>query len=234
MMFFLFNSFSLCSSLIYKCLGIFSNLYSYNYKLLLINSSYNFINLISKLQIYFNSFYKQVDESITQNPTLLDLRNNILSNFKYIVDDIELIKGGLSYREIIDNYDFIIYSNNDNGDSKLINKVIIDNPSNPSGCFKKYKVSNVKFILLELYIGEKNYVINLKNDIYNFYIEGNKFNLSFFEYYVKTILNSDIRINVDDKITLTILDENVNNVQIELYPKYQSILLEQNNYQIIT
>jgi hypothetical protein len=37
----------------------------------------------------------------------------------------------------------------------------------------------------------------------------------------------------DDKITLNILDQNVNNIDIELKPKNQSILLEKSDYQII-
>ena len=51
MMFFLFNSFSLFSCFIYKYLYVTSNLYNYNYKLLIINSSYNFINIMTESHI---------------------------------------------------------------------------------------------------------------------------------------------------------------------------------------
>lgn len=230
MMFFLFNSFNLCSCLIYKCLDIFSTLYTYNYKLLLINSSYNFINFISKLQIYFNNVNKQIDQLIKQNPVLLEYKNSILSKFKFVVNNIELIKDGVLYTEEKDDYDFVIYSNNNNGDSKLINKIII---YSPKYALNKYYISNIKFVLLELYIEEKTYVINLKNEEFNFYVVGNKFDLSFFEYYVKTILNSDFRINQNGEIYLNIIDHNVNNFNILLYPKEQSIVLGTNNYKII-
>jgi hypothetical protein len=188
--------------------------------------SYIFINLFSKFQIYFF----KINKLIEQYPLLINLKNSILSNFKNIVNDVELIKDGIPYKEIITNYDFGIYSDNDNGNSELINKIIVRNTSNIKN---KYEHSNIKFMLLELNVGDKSFKIDLKNNNYNFYIVGNIFNLKFFEYYVKSIMNENLVFKDDDKITLNILDQDVNNIDIELKQKNQSILLEKSNYKII-
>ena len=194
-------------------------------------SSYIFINLFSKFQIYFFKINKQLNKIIEQYPLLLNFKNNILSKFKTIVNDVELIKDGIPYKEIINDYDFVIYSDNENGNSEVINKILVNNKSN---ICNKYELSNIKFMLLQLNVGDKlSFVIDLKNNNYNFYIVGNSFNLKFFEYYVKSIMKDNFIFKDDDKITLNILDQNVNNIDIELKPKNQSILLEKTNYQII-
>jgi hypothetical protein len=89
-------------------------------------------------------------------------------------------------------------------------------------------------MLLQLNIGDKlSFIIDLKKNNYNFYVVGNSFNLKFFEYYIKSIMKENFVFKDDDKITLNILDQNVNNIDIELKPKNQSILLEKSDYQII-
>lgn len=223
MMFFIFGSFS---SLILLCYN-----YNFDFKLFMIKLSYNLINLFSKLQIYFYKVNKELNKIIEQNPSLLNFKNNIMSNFKITINDVELIKDGIPYKEIINDYDFIVYSDNKNGTSEAINKIIFDNKSNISN---NYELSNIKFIMLELNIGEKfSFIIDLKKNNYNFYIVGNNFNLKFFEYYIKSIMKENFIFKDDDKITLHILDENVNDINIELKPKNQSILLEKSNYKII-
>ena len=220
-MFFLFGIFF---AFMLICLNLYN--YKYNFKLFIIKMSYIFINLFSKFQIYFF----KINKLIEQYPLLINLKNSILSNFKTIVNDVELIKDGIPYKEIITNYDFGIYSDNDNGNSELINKIIVSNTSNIKN---KYEHSNIKFMLLELNVGDKSFKIDLKNNNYNFYIVGNIFNLKFFEYYVKSIMNENFVFKDDDKITLNILDQDVNNIDIEIKQKNQSILLEKSNYKII-
>jgi hypothetical protein len=224
--------------MIYYLFGMFSslmllyvNLYNpqFDFKIFIINLSYNFINLVSKFQIYFFKINKELNKIINQYPLLLTLKNSIIS--KTIVNDIEIFKDGVPYQEIINDYDFVIYSNNDNGNSEVINKIILDNKSN---IFEKYELSNIKFMLLQLNVGDKlSFIIDLKKNNYNFYVVGNSFNLKFFEYYVKSIMKENFVFKDDDKITLNILDQNVNNIDIELKPKNQSILLEKSDYQII-
>ena len=89
-------------------------------------------------------------------------------------------------------------------------------------------------MLLELNVGEKlSFIIDLKTTNYNFYIVGNILNLKFFEYYVKSIIKKNVIFKEYEKITLNILDQNVNNATIELQPKNQSILLEKTDYKTI-
>lgn len=225
-MFFLFGSFS---ALILLCVNLYN--YQYDYKLFIMKSSYIFINLFSKFQIYFFKINKQLNKIIEQYPLLLNLKNNILLKFKTIVNDVELIKDGIPYKEITNDYDFVVYSDNENGNTEVINKILLSNKSN---IYNKYELSNIKFMLLQLNVGDKlSFVIDLKNNNYNFYIVGNCFNLKFFEYYIKSIMKENFVFEDDDKIILNILDQNVNNIDIELKPKNQSILLEKTNYQII-
>ena len=124
-MFFLFGSFS---ALILLCVNLYN--YQYDYKLFIMKSSYIFINLFSKFQIYFFKINKQLNKIIEQYPLLLNFKNNILSKFKTIVNDVELIKDGIPYKEIINDYDFVIYSDNENGNSEVINKILVNNKSN--------------------------------------------------------------------------------------------------------
>ena len=225
-MFFLFGMFS-------ALILLYVNLYNYHYDfdLLIMSSSYIFINLFSKFQIFFFKINKELNNIIERYPLLLNFKNTIVSNFKTIVNEVEFIKGGISYTKIINDYDFIIYSNNENGNSEVINKIIF---TNQFYICNKYELSSIKFMLLELNVGEKlSFIIDLKTTNYNFYIVGNILNLKFFEYYVKSIIKKNVIFKEYEKITLNILDQNVNNATIELQPKNQSILLEKTDYKTI-
>jgi len=225
-MIFLFGTFS---GLICLCVNLYYYKYKYNFKLFIMKLSYIFINLFSKFQIFFFKINTNFNKLIEQYPLLLNFKNSVLSKFKTIVNHVEFIKNGISYKEIIDDYDFVIYSDNENGNSELINKIILKDTSNMCN---KCERSNIKFMLLELNVGDKSFAIDLKNNNYNFYIVGNIFNLNFFKYYVKNIMNENFVFNDNDNITLNILDHNVNNIDIELNTKNQNILLEKTSYKI--
>lgn len=91
-----------------------------------------------------------------------------------------------------------------------------------------YKVSNVKFMMVELEHNDKKYMITLKDDSVNYYIVNNSLNQNFFKYYIKNVIKSDIiEDNFDYKVT--IIDHNVN--FIILLPHQQLIILE-NDYKI--
>ncbi len=200
----------------------------------MVNLSFYLINTISKLQIYAVKQKKEFLKIIDRNPVLFNFKNNIMLLFKTKIKNVELVKDGTAYTEVIDSYDFIIYSDNsikkNTIDKNLVNKIIVDNKNNIP---IKYDISNISFILLDLKIREKTYIIRLRNEVYNFYVVGNIFDLNFCKYYVKTILKENFDFSNDDKIVLNILDQNVNNNRVELYPKNQSILLEKNSYAIL-
>jgi hypothetical protein len=90
-------------------------------------------------------------------------------------------------------------------------------------------------MLIELQIGEKEvHKIDLKSDKFNYYLAGNKFNKQFFIYYLRQYLNINKEINDADKISLKILDHDVNTVVLELSDKNASLELENNNYKLNT
>lgn len=88
---------------------------------------------------------------------------------------------------------------------------------------KDYKVSNIKFMMVELEHNGKKYAINLKDNRNNYYIVNNSLNQHFFKYYIKNVMYSDFnQDNFDYKVT--IIDHNVN--VIILLPHQQLIILE--------
>jgi hypothetical protein len=91
-----------------------------------------------------------------------------------------------------------------------------------------YKVSNVKFIAIDLNFNNKNYLINLKDSNYNYYIVNNSLNIFFFKYYIKNILKIDFK-DDDFDYSVNIIDNDVN--MINLLP-YQSIIINENDYKI--
>jgi hypothetical protein len=91
-----------------------------------------------------------------------------------------------------------------------------------------YKVSNIKFIAIDLDYNNNKYLINLKDSKHNYYIVNNCLNKNFFKYYIKNILKMDI--NEDDfNYNVTIID---NNVSIFTLLPHQSIIFNENDYNI--
>jgi hypothetical protein len=85
-----------------------------------------------------------------------------------------------------------------------------------------------------MFIGENKYKIDLKTDTYNFYLVGNEFKEKFFIYYLQQHLKINQLIDyTHDKLTLKILDHNVNALTIEFTDKLESIVLEKNGYKIL-
>jgi hypothetical protein len=91
-----------------------------------------------------------------------------------------------------------------------------------------YKVSNVKFIAIDLNFNNKNYLINLKDSNYNYYVVNNSLNIFFFKYYIKNVLKIDFK-DDDFDYSVNIIDNDVN--MINLLP-YQSIIINENDYKI--
>jgi hypothetical protein len=102
----------------------------------------------------------------------------------------------------------------------------------PIGC----EVSNVKFILVELNVGEKSYKIDLKNEKENYYIVSNILDKDFFLYYMfnyshnfdEKIIFSELAKQIEEGF-LKIIDENVKSSEV-YFNKKGSIILEKNGY----
>lgn len=193
----------------------------------------NVIYLYSKLQIYFSQINKKFNNYIESNPKLLEFKNkldSVIGPSKIMVT--EFIKNG-ELLNIIETdektFDFGIISTFDN-EKRYLNKKIIYNKDEK---IERIERSDISFILVEIKIGENTtYKIDLKTDAYNFYLVGNKFTKEFFIYYLKFYLKINDSINETEKITLKIIDHDVNTFTVDFTDKNESITLEKNGYNL--
>ena len=204
------------------------------FKNFMINASYNLIFIYSKAQILFIRFNKNVNNFIDNNESLLKIKNNINSLIECNPTKVlmyEFIKDGKITEfwdfDSVNKPDLMIFSWLDN-DNKCVNKKIIYE----NGCANVAEVSDIKFMLTEIKIGESEpHKIDLKTDKFNYYLVGNKFTKSFFIFYLKQHLEVD-DITSDTQMTLKIIDHDVNKIEINFTDKNESILLEKNGYKL--
>jgi len=211
--------------------------YPDKYQEMIVSFSYYLIYLYSKSQILYMNLIKVVNKKIEENPNLLKLKNDLdlLMKPKYgIVTMFEHVRNGnlvnvTSDKSDNDECDFMIYSWLDDT-KKCINKKIFYDSNEP---LSFSEVSEIKFFLVELKIGENNsHKIELKTDEYNFYMIGNSFNKQFFVYYLKQILKISEEIKEDDKFSLKIIDHDVNTIKLDFTDKNENIILEKNGYKL--
>lgn len=93
----------------------------------------------------------------------------------------------------------------------------------------EYKKLPFHFIMVELIYDGHNYLMELKNDYYNYYIVNNYLNIHFVKYYITNVLKLQITPNFD--YTIIIIDQNFNN--IKLFPYQELIFDEKCEYKII-
>lgn len=204
------------------------------FKELLIYISYNSIYYFSKLQILLMKFKNKFNIFIESNPTLFKVKQN-LSMFiskpetqkviRYFVKNGEL--SNLSHTSVAEP-DFILLSWLNN-DTKCLNHKITYNKDDLSISDN----SNIKFFLIEIKIGDTNCIkIDLKTDKFNYYLVGNKFTKDFFIFYLKHYLQFNYEIKDNDKISLKIIDHDVNTINLDFTDKNESIILDKNSYNL--
>jgi len=188
---------------------------------------YRITNYISPKLIYINSFCDKhlkdkgwiVDIVVKQLVLIDNNGNEIHSIYIENENDIKFIENECNKL----NYSGLI----------LLDKIVNKNCVNYIFYEKfpksfDYKVSNVKFIAIDLDYNNDKYLINLKDDEHNYYIVNNRLNKFFFKYYVKNILNFDINKDNFD-YNVTIIDNNVS--IINLLPE-QTIIINEDDYKI--
>lgn len=199
----------------------------------LTNITFNALYFYSKMQIYFARMNKTFNNFIEANPTLLKIKNeldSIIKQKKTVVTCSEFFKNGdRLHLEDAPQFDLAIYSWLGD-DNKCVNRKTIYQANETTTMTEQ---SDIKFMLVELHIGEKKYKIDLKTDHYNFYLVGNKFTKQFFLYYLKQCIKIYEPINDDDKFTLKIIDHNVNSLEINFTNKNESIVLEKSGYKVV-
>lgn len=193
-----------------------------HFKDLILKVSYNCIYYFSKLQIILIKVKKVFINLINSNETLSKLINDI-NKLNFYFHNEELKENNTDYCH---GYNFYIYNYVNNN---FVNRGIYFNdniiPSN--------EVSEIKFILIEFNIGDKSYKIDLKTDVFNYYLVGNKFTKDFFIYYVKKHINVNETMDDNQKCSIKIIDHNVNTIEIEFTEKNENIILEKNDYKIL-
>ncbi len=190
----------------------------------MISLSYNCIYYYSKAQILFIKY-------VATNPLYVKMMETIESKTKTTKNELDFlfIKDNFQYIVPIDLPDLIITSD--------LSKTPIPKRITYKGDYKnvRFEESDIKFMLIEFKVGEKAYKIDLKTDLYNYYIVGNKFTKEFFIFYINNYLITKSEQNealYHYKCTLEILDHNVNKVVIDFTDKNESIELDKNAYMV--
>ena len=194
------------------------------FKDFLLNASYNCIYFYSKLQIRFNQVKNKINLFIDKTPSLLRIKNDI-NKLNYYFHDKEFEGNNIDY---CNGFNFYIYNY---VEDNLVNKAIYyDSTPNMS----LNDLSNIKFMLVEFNVDEKIYKVDFKTDEYNYYLVGNKFTLDFFIYYMNKYHNENINKSTCEKLFVKIIDHNVNSVEVIFTDKNESILLQKNEYIILS
>ena len=222
------------------------NNYPEYYNYILYNTSYNAIFIFSKGQILLNKtvrHIKNVVESNTVIKSLFEKINKTVISSSY--SKIEYIKNGQivkkcykhEFNENDANFkevDFILYTEYEKDSYESLNKKII----NPSKFVDfNYELSNIKFILIELYLNAKTYTVDLKTNNHNYYLVDNIIDIHFIKYYL--IFYHSLNISMEeietkricDDFFIRIIDQNVNIIKINM--KLESIQINKNDYTII-
>jgi hypothetical protein len=203
------------------------------FRSILTDVTFNAIYFYSKAQIYITKVHKKINEIVESNPTLLKIKNEleaIMKSDKKMIVMNEFIKDGerLSLEES-SACDFALFSWLSD-DKKCVNKKIVYDINEP---MTTAECSDIKFMLIEIQMGENKFKVDLKTDNYNFYLVGNKFTKQFFIYYLKQHLQINQSINYNGKFILKIIDHNVIPLSVNFTEKNESVILEKSRYKIV-
>ena len=223
--------FSVLTPIMYSAAIYFGAKY-YNYDIdgFLLQRSYDFMFIISHLQIFIKNsdFYK-----------------NSISKFKSIYkpsyDSISCIKNNLVRRISLvtlffenlseeHEYDMFIYKHENEIDSKIDHVLYYSTPDPQT---LKYDRCNYTFIQALLKVcnngGVHEYKINLRDEKNNYYIVNNKMNPIFFGY----LLNTNYGVNFDmQNVTyeLTIMDHEVRQITVT---ESQELIFSEHDYAVV-
>lgn len=205
--------------------------YPNEFKNALIQASYNCIFYYSKLQISVFKINNKINKYIEDNSTLLQIRNelnNIIKKSMSQCKKTKCIKNGELIDDLseISNYDFEI---NTEQDTNLCELFYNGDNLNKKRTFEE---SEIKFMLIELIIGDNTYKIDLKNDNFNYYLVDNKFTKQFFVFYLKHHLKVFENANYNSQMTLKVIDHNVVSFEINFTDKNEYLMLEKNGYKL--
>jgi hypothetical protein len=141
--------------------------------------------------------------------------------------------------EEIPEFDFILYTDASNNPFNV--KVIHNNEKLDIQDSKTYQCekSRIKFMLIEIIIGNKTYKIDLLTEKYNFYVKDNILDVKFFLYYLHYIHPDKVfykeSIIKSCNVVINIIDNNVIVKKIYLNEDInECVYFSENGYEIIT
>ena len=212
--------------------------YPEQYNGYLMTASFNAVYVFSVLQIQAKKIQEYLYKTHPRLKRYLDEYS--MSKIENI-DNIEFILDGkviyLTDKETIVNHiidiikeDFIIYSDYGSENVCTNKKIIVKETTSSDNDFI-YEVSDIKFLLCEVYIGDKVYKITLKSDIenYNYYLVDNIINKKFITYYLIEFYNEDFSKSTD-KFILKLIDHNVNSFEIDITDTSNYIQIKKDGY----
>jgi hypothetical protein len=200
---------------------LYKSIYFYSRGQLFLNKMISFI-------AYLKNKYNEVKQIMSKqemerDTQIIHFYDGVLLSRSYSKDS------EISFKNTNDNSLFLFSQLDNNG---INNFAVSRSQVFPIGC----EVSNVKFILVELNVGDKSFKIDLKNDQENYYIVSNILDKDFFLYYMfnyshnfdEKIIFSELASQIEDGV-LKIIDENVKTLEV-FFNKKGSITLEKNGY----
>jgi hypothetical protein len=204
------------------------------FKNCVIEIAFYLVYLYSKLEIVLLKTNYKLTKFIESNFTLSKLKQYFDLLIKPKTPLIyECVKDGklcniISTNNNESDFDFILFYCLSHSKKYINTKIIYD--KNELDCLTEE--SDIKFLLIELKIGDTTHKIDLKTNEINYYLDGNKFTKQFFIFYLKHYLKYMEEIKVDDKFILKFIDHDVNTIEFEFTDKNEYILLEKNDYKL--
>jgi hypothetical protein len=198
------------------------------YNNLIVNVSYYCISFFSKLQLFGLKCKNKINAWLDANNVKTNTKINIIrykdTNLhmkKYVGEENKY------FEEEANN--LYIFSNSMN---EYTNYIISRYQKLP----QHYEVSNIKFIMVELQIGDNKLKIDLKTDTENYYIVQNVFDKDFFKYYLfnnshiykDTVPYDELKTLVEQSV-VKIIDENARIFDLFL-SKNESIVILKDSY----
>jgi len=224
---YLFESFK-TSALVFLLNDYFRKNYPDKYNEVLLNIGFNVIYLYSCIEMTCKNYIKK---TCLGDYISLSIKNK-KSYLEFIKDGKIVAKiSKESYIEgVITDYDFVLYWDQETSPPNV--KISYKSEQNFNGY--DYKVSKIKFLLVELIVKNKHHIIELCNEKYNFYIKDNTLDRKFFLYYLNYLNQSSIELSQDSHLGLNIIDHNANVTHITFTNDDHFIKLDTNDYEIIS
>ena len=183
------------------------------------NISYNSIYYYSKLQLGFIKTKNNITNYVKSVPVL----NNLLTYMNY---------KKCTFTSINDKF---IICNKFNEEHNLDYKIIIRFNKILDWEYKYYeslehKQANYKFIMTEITIDDKKFLIYFTTNDYNYLIVNNNIDKYFIDYFLKTHYNELVKDLEIEKYTIRVVDHNVN---VTEFDNTKTLIIKETEYLII-